>query len=83
MNGNFWSHLVKAFGYAVVGGEDEDDAAERRSTPRRTNPYARKKGCCNAKRPTAGGSAGAPVPGAQFSGVRRVRSAGGNGSTEG
>lgn len=81
MNGNFWGHLVKAAGLALVGGgEDEQQPTRSATASRRVGSYAgpaRKKGCCNAKRPSVEtspvtGATTAPIEGA-FSGVRAVR----------
>lgn len=71
MGGSGWGHIIRAIGLAVVGGEDEAPASAPRAQ-QRSNPFARKKGCCNAKRGAAPASA-APVAGAQFDGVRPVR----------
>lgn len=82
MNGNFWGHLVKAIGYAVLeGGEGESEAPVRATRRNAIGSYAgpaRKKGCCNAKRPAVSEPSNpAPAEGAQFSGVRPVRTPGG------
>lgn len=80
MNGNFWGHLVKAAGLALVGsGEDEQQPARSATASRRVGSYAgpaRKKGCCNAKRAEAGAGSTSPTPApaeGAFSGVRAVR----------
>ena len=76
MNGAFLASIIRAVGYAAFGeGSDEESATPERPAARRANPYARKKGCCNAKR-SEGAASAAPVHGAQFSGVRRVRKGG-------
>lgn len=93
MNGNFWGHLIRAAGYAVVGGAEEADQGDQPDTGRRTarrtgyagaNISTKGKKCCTAKREPAAGSgekaASAPVataPGASFGTVPFVRRRGG------
>lgn len=89
MNGyGFLGHLVKAIGYAVVNGAEEDDSRDQSGTHARTtrrtgyagaNVSTKGKKCCTAKREAgadSGKAASAPIasaPGTSFGTVPAVR----------